>query len=662
MGGSPDSATAPATPSKNPLRRLYHWILSWADHPWGAAILALLSFLDSFIFPIPPLFLQVALSLERPKRSFWYAFVDTAASVVGSIVGYLIGYALFHSVGQWIIHTWHLEAQFAFAGGKFKENAFLFILGYSFVPFPYKVITIASGVFHDFVGLPTLLIASTIGRGWRFFLLGAICFFTGKRAKDFIEKYFNFVCAAVGALVVAVIFYMVVFMKPPGPPAEVRALVPRVESSTGWTFTSQPSFATIDRKGFEAFLETKLTGEEGRRLVAGGRAFQSLGLLPKDYLILEAVKRMYAEEVLALYDPKQRKVLLVREALEKPGRTAAERDLTIAHEMVHALQHQHDPNFDAIESEDPDLDDVKGALHAVMEGEATVQQYAIGGAEIAPAFYQRAVAGLESNAAGKFSTEPAVLKRLLYFPYIAGTGWIAARAPSGIHGEAPNLRATEPLSTEHLLHPERTIAADPPLAVFLPDLSKTLGGDRKRVDEGVLGEKFLAVLLEKGARPSTPLDPALRWGGDRLQLYENPDGRASVVVLVTAWDTSSSALLAFARLVPREGFAVELEGKQVAVVAGLPADEGLKAAREALSRCVTAPFRSLAELRKARKDLALPDQPRSLAGSLGTADTAISEAPGKDPRQIPRVAEILELLEKSAARDDVKRLRDVLRP
>lgn len=202
-----DSGEVAARP-RNPLKRLYHWILSWAHHPMGTWALAAFSFLDSSVFPIPPLFLQVALSLEKPRRSFGYAFVNTAASVLGSVVGFLIGYALYDTVGRWVIRVNGLEAQFAKAGEYFGQNAFAFILLYSFLPFPYKVITIGSGVFHQNVGLPTLLVASTIGRGWRFFLLGALTFFWGAGVKAFIERYFNWVCLAVGLLVVAVIVVM----------------------------------------------------------------------------------------------------------------------------------------------------------------------------------------------------------------------------------------------------------------------------------------------------------------------------------------------------------------------------------------------------------------------------------------------------------------------
>lgn len=179
----------------------------------GTWALGVFAFLDSFIFPIPPLFLQVALSIERPRRSFWYAAVDTGASVLGSVVGYGIGYLLYDSVGRWLVEVFGGGEKFAVAGDRLRENAFFWILMYSFVPLPYKLITIASGVFHDFVGLSTLLIASTIGRGCRFYLLAAICFGLGPRAKHFIERYFNGVCIGVVLLVIAALAVFKIVLK-----------------------------------------------------------------------------------------------------------------------------------------------------------------------------------------------------------------------------------------------------------------------------------------------------------------------------------------------------------------------------------------------------------------------------------------------------------------
>src|SRR5262245_11484657 len=198
----PDQATvypvnAPP-PSRNPLRRLYHWILSWANHPWGSLALADFAFLDSFVFPIPPLFLQVALSLERPKRSFWYATVDTVASVLGAVLGYYIGYFFWDAVGLRIIGPIPEHIRL-----KLESGAFAWTLIYSFVPLPFKLITLGTGFFH--LSLGTLLLASTLGRSARFFALAALCYFKGPGVKDFIERYFNWVCLGIAALVAVVL-------------------------------------------------------------------------------------------------------------------------------------------------------------------------------------------------------------------------------------------------------------------------------------------------------------------------------------------------------------------------------------------------------------------------------------------------------------------------
>jgi membrane protein YqaA with SNARE-associated domain len=193
-------------PSRNPLRRLYHWILSWANHPWGTVALAVFSFLDSFVFPIPPLFLQVALSLERPKRSFWYAFVDTTASVLGAIAGYWIGYALWDTVGVRIVGELTPEKR-----QMILQNQFVVTIVYSFIPMPFKIITLGSGFLH--ASIATLLIASTLGRSARFFTLAVLCFIYGPRAKGFIERHFNSVCLAVGVLIAVVLVLLKVVLK-----------------------------------------------------------------------------------------------------------------------------------------------------------------------------------------------------------------------------------------------------------------------------------------------------------------------------------------------------------------------------------------------------------------------------------------------------------------
>lgn len=208
------SEVAAEAPTRNPLKRFYRWILSWAHHPAGTWALAVFAFIDSSFFPVPPLFLQVALSIEKPRRAFWYAFVNMAASVAGSLLGYAIGSLLYDTIGAWVIDVNHIRPEFDQLGTKVREHAFLWILLWSFIPFPYKVITIGSGFF----GVPIwiLLVASTIGRSARFFALGALCFFGGARVRVFIDRYFNWVCIGI-ALFVAGILLLLKFVLQPGP-------------------------------------------------------------------------------------------------------------------------------------------------------------------------------------------------------------------------------------------------------------------------------------------------------------------------------------------------------------------------------------------------------------------------------------------------------------
>ena len=204
--------------SRNPFRRLYAWILTWAHHPLGTWALAFFAFVDSSIFPVPPLFLQVALSLERPRRSWWYATVDLVGSILGAVIGFLIGALLYESVGRWVIETWGYQKQFDRFGSWIHDHGFWFTLLYSFVPFPYKVITIGTGFFGG--SLPLLLVASSIGRALRFYALAAVCFWGGKKAKDFIDRRFNQVLIGIALFVLLVILVMKVGFQPePSKPA-----------------------------------------------------------------------------------------------------------------------------------------------------------------------------------------------------------------------------------------------------------------------------------------------------------------------------------------------------------------------------------------------------------------------------------------------------------
>ncbi len=177
---------------RNPLnwvRYLYDWVLHWAETPYGLPALFIISFAEASFFPIPPDVLLIALAVAIPKKALKYAFYCTAASVLGAMLGYTIGLYFFDAVGNRIIEFYGIREQFEFVAMKYNENAFYAITIAGFTPIPFKVFTIAAGVFK--VNIFVLLFASTLSRGARFFILSALIYRFGPTIKVFIDKYFN---------------------------------------------------------------------------------------------------------------------------------------------------------------------------------------------------------------------------------------------------------------------------------------------------------------------------------------------------------------------------------------------------------------------------------------------------------------------------------------
>lgn len=171
------------------LRRLYHWVLHWADTPYGPLALFLLAFAESSIFPIPPDVLLIALAMGLPKKSFRFAAICTVGSVMGGIAGYFIGYQFWNMVGNFFLTHIFPEAFFNRVLTLYHDNAFLSIFISGFTPIPYKVFTISAGVFK--LNFATFVTASIRGRGLRFFLVSTTIFYFGPPMKKLIEKYFE---------------------------------------------------------------------------------------------------------------------------------------------------------------------------------------------------------------------------------------------------------------------------------------------------------------------------------------------------------------------------------------------------------------------------------------------------------------------------------------
>lgn len=180
-----------------PLRRLYHWTLGWANHKAATVALFVLAFAESSFFPIPPDVLLVALALGRPTGAFRFAAVCAAGSVLGGIAGYGIGLGL-TDVAHRMLHWFASDATIADVQRKFAENTFLAIAIAGFTPIPYKVFTIAAGIFH--VSFPVFVAASLVSRGTRFFLEAILIRRYGEKAKGILETKFEII-TIVGTIV-----------------------------------------------------------------------------------------------------------------------------------------------------------------------------------------------------------------------------------------------------------------------------------------------------------------------------------------------------------------------------------------------------------------------------------------------------------------------------
>lgn len=168
------------------LRGLYQWTLDQSSKPYALGVLAAVAFVESSVFPIPPDVLLIPMILAARSRAWLIAGVCTIASVLGGLLGYAIGALLFDAIGAPVLDFYGYAEKFE----TFKENYNTYgawiVFGAGLTPFPYKVITIASGVTQ--LDLTTFIVASVLARGLRFFLIAALLWWLGEPIRRFIEN------------------------------------------------------------------------------------------------------------------------------------------------------------------------------------------------------------------------------------------------------------------------------------------------------------------------------------------------------------------------------------------------------------------------------------------------------------------------------------------
>ena len=171
------------------IRMLYEWTILLAGHPRALWALALIAFIESSVFPIPPDALLIPMIIAKPRKTWLYAVVATVFSVLGGLLGYVIGAVAFEQVGKPILEALGKSDAVNEFSVRFNNVGFWTVLMAGITPFPFKVITIMSGATAMPLGvfLPTAIIA----RGLRFFVVASLLQVFGATIKSFIERYLS---------------------------------------------------------------------------------------------------------------------------------------------------------------------------------------------------------------------------------------------------------------------------------------------------------------------------------------------------------------------------------------------------------------------------------------------------------------------------------------
>ncbi|MFH1956545.1 MAG: VTT domain-containing protein [Patescibacteria group bacterium] len=171
------------------LQKLKQWTFHWSHSKYAPNALFWIAFMEASFSPIPPDILLIGILLINAERWIFYSLITVAGSVAGVFLGYLIGWSFFETIGVRIVDFYHLEETMNLLGREFSNHAFLTVFTAAFTPIPFKIITIAAGVFQ--VSLWKVVIASIIGRSMRYFCVSYLTKVFGKRLGVFVYKYFN---------------------------------------------------------------------------------------------------------------------------------------------------------------------------------------------------------------------------------------------------------------------------------------------------------------------------------------------------------------------------------------------------------------------------------------------------------------------------------------
>jgi membrane protein YqaA with SNARE-associated domain len=181
---------------------LYDRVMRWAVHPKAPIYLGFLSFIEAFVFPVPPEIMLAPMALAHRERAFRFAAISLFWSTLGGCVGYIAGYCAFHWIEPWLRQTGYGDT-FDHVRQLAVEQGFWLLLVGGFMPVPFKFFTLAAGV----IGMPVLpfLAGVIVGRGKRVFLVSAAIYLGGQRAEKALRQWVEYIGWGLLAILVMVV-------------------------------------------------------------------------------------------------------------------------------------------------------------------------------------------------------------------------------------------------------------------------------------------------------------------------------------------------------------------------------------------------------------------------------------------------------------------------
>ncbi|MGB3647843.1 MAG: VTT domain-containing protein [Desulfobulbales bacterium] len=192
------------------IRQIYDRCLLWVQSPFGIWALFFIAVAESSFFPIPPDIFLMVLCITVPPKSFRYAAICAAGSVLGGILGYGLGLGFMDTIGVKILELYGLHDKYEVVQNLYRQHDALAVGAAGFTPLPYKLFTITAGAFK--INFVTFVLVSIVSRSARFFLVAAFIYKFGAPVRHFIERYFNllsvlFFILLIGGFLVVRLFF-----------------------------------------------------------------------------------------------------------------------------------------------------------------------------------------------------------------------------------------------------------------------------------------------------------------------------------------------------------------------------------------------------------------------------------------------------------------------